>query len=137
MRSLGFSVAALALMATSGTAFAAGESGKVISTTRKVMTTRPGVTFPTGLSGQSAAQRSTWSGALNAPGGLSAYRTPVRGFVLPSYWMQPNFYIEDYARFGFAAPQDDFGWSRYYDDAVLTDSTGHLQTQLRLECRFR
>lgn len=135
MRSLGFSVAALALMASSGTAFAAGESGKVISTTRTVTSSAPGVSFPAPAAVpvlpalpavQSSASTSTWSGALNAPGGLAAYRTPFRGFVLPSYWMQPNFYIEDYARYGFAAPQDDFGWSRYYEDAVLTDSTGRV-----------
>jgi Ni/Co efflux regulator RcnB len=123
MKSLGFSVAALALMATSGTAFAAGESGKITSTTRTV-TSAPQTTALPAV--QSAAERSTWSGALNAPGGLSSYRSPVRGFVLPPYWTQPNFYIEDFARYGFAAPQDDFGWSRYFEDAVLTDSTGRV-----------
>jgi hypothetical protein len=132
MKSLGFSVAALALMASSGTAFAAGESDKVISTTQTVTSAAPGVSFPAPAtvlalpSVQSSATNSTWSGALNAPGGLVAYRTPFRGFVLPAYWMQPNFYIEDYARYGFPVPQDDFGWSRYYDDAVLTDSTGRV-----------
>ena len=126
MRSLGFSVAALALMASSGTAFAAGESGKVMSTTRTVTSSAPTVSLPTLPAVQSSAQSSTWSGALNAPGGLSSYRSPFRGFILPSYWMQPNFYIDDYARYGFAAPQDDFGWSRYFEDAVLTDSTGRV-----------
>jgi Ni/Co efflux regulator RcnB len=123
MRSLGFSVAALALMASSGTAFAAGESGKAMTTVKTVTSPVPVVSAPIV---QSSAQKSTWWGALNAPGGLASYRTPVRGFVLPPYWMQPNFYIDDYARYGFPAPQDDFGWSRYFEDAVLTDSTGRV-----------
>jgi hypothetical protein len=122
MRSLGFSVAALALMATSGTAFAAGESGKIISTTRTVASTPSIGALPVGP----IIQQGRWSGGDMAPGGWQAYRTPFRGFVLPEYWTQPNFYIEDFARYGFAAPQDDYGWSRYYDDAVLTDSTGRV-----------
>lgn len=120
MRSLGFSVAALALMAASGTALAAPQSNNVGST---VTTATSAIPLPTV---QSSAGVPIWYGALNAPGGVAAYRTPFRGFVLPPYWMQPNFFIEDYARYGFAAPQDGFGWSRYYDDAVLTDSTGRV-----------
>lgn len=123
MKTVGFSVAALALMASSGTAFAASESGKVMSTIRAI----PSAASNVPLSAvQSSAKTSTWYGALNAPGGLAAYRSPSKGFILPAYWMQPNFFIEDYARYGFAAPQDGYGWSRYYEDAVLTDSTGRI-----------
>jgi Ni/Co efflux regulator RcnB len=126
MRSLGFSVAALALMANSGTAFAAGESAKAMTKAVTVTSSAPNVSLPTLPAVQSSAQSGIWSGAVNAPGGSAAYRAPFRGFILPPYWTQPNFYIEDYARYGFPAPQDDFGWSRYYDDAVLTDSTGRV-----------
>ena len=123
MRSLGFSVAALALMTSAGTAYAAGESGKVISTTRTVTSTAPITAVPVL---KSATEKSIWSGALDAPGGPASYRSPSRGLVLPPYWMQPNFFINDYTRYGFAVPEDGFGWSRYFDDAVLTDSTGRV-----------
>ena len=122
MKNLGFSVVAVALMATSGTAFAAGESGKAMSTTKTVVST-PSVGV---LSTGPVIQQGRWSGGDLAPGGWQAYRTPFRGSILSEYWTQPNFYIEDYERYGFAAPQDGFGWSRYYDDAVLTDSTGRV-----------
>lgn len=118
MRNFAFSVLALALVATSGAAVAAGESGKVVSTTTKTIVNSAVL--------QGAVQGNNWGGALGAPGGLAAYREPFRGFTLPPYWMQPGFFIEDYARYGFAAPQDGFGWSRYYDDAVLTDSGGRV-----------
>ena len=119
MKKLGISVAALAIMANSGTAMAAGESGKAMSTVRTVTSTPSAAVLPV----NPVIQQGQWSAGDNAPGSYSA---PVRGFVLPEYWMQPNFYIDDFARYGFAAPQDGFGWSRYFDDAVLTDSTGRV-----------
>lgn len=122
MKSLGFSVAVVALMAGSGTAFAADESGKMMSTTKTVVSTPSVGALPSAP----VVQQGRWSGGDLAPGGWQAYRTPFRGFVLPEYWTQPNFYIEDFDRYGFAAPQDGYGWSRYYDDAVLTDSTGRV-----------
>ncbi len=122
MKSLGFSVAVVALMASSGTAFAAGESGKAMAATKTVVSTPSVGVLPAGP----VVQQGRWSGGDFAPGGWQAYRTPFRGFILSEYWTQPNFYIEDYERYGFAAPQDGYGWSRYYDDAVLTDSTGRV-----------
>ena len=116
MKNVGISVAALALLATSGTAMAAGESGRVISQTQTV-TALPSLPALPPLQGVGLG------GAESLP---DAYQPLARGATLPSFWMQPQYYIDDYARYGFAAPQDDFGWSRYYDDAVLTDSTGRV-----------
>lgn len=119
MKNLGISVAALAMMATSGTAFAAGESGKAMSTTQTVTSASSLPSLPA----LPPLPSGGWVGAQGVP---DAYQPLVRGSILPSFWMQPQYYIDDYARYGFAAPQDDFGWSRYYDDAVLTDGAGRV-----------
>jgi Ni/Co efflux regulator RcnB len=68
-----------------------------------------------------------WAGGYQAPGGWAAYRRPAVGFVLPGYWMQPAYYIADYDWYGLPAPAAGYGWSRYYDDAVLTDRYGNVQ----------
>jgi len=67
-----------------------------------------------------------WSAGWNAPGGWVAYRRPAFGFVLPSYWVNPSYYIADSGAFGLPAPAYGYGWSRYYDDAVLTDQYGRV-----------
>lgn len=72
-----------------------------------------------------------WIGGWRAPGGWGAYRPAIRGYVLPGYWINPSFYIGNYARYGLAAPAPGYGWSRYYDDAVLTDSAGHIYDSVR------
>jgi Ni/Co efflux regulator RcnB len=72
-----------------------------------------------------------WIGGHRAPGGFNAYRPAVRGFILPRYWIQPSFFIGNYARYGFSAPQSGYGWSRYYDDAVLSDRSGRVYDSVR------
>lgn len=67
-----------------------------------------------------------WHAGFFAPGGWSAWRRPVAGFVLLSYWIQPAFYIPNYSVYGLPAPAHGYGWSRYYDDAVLTDRHGRV-----------
>jgi uncharacterized protein YcfJ len=67
-----------------------------------------------------------WQGARNAPGGYSSYRQPFRGYILPSYWVNPSFYIGGYSNYGLRAPTSGYNWSRYYDDAVLTDNRGYV-----------
>lgn len=66
-----------------------------------------------------------WAGG-RAPGGWGAYRRPVRGWVLPPYWVQPDWIIADWAGYGLPRPIRGHGWSRYYDDAVLIDSRGEV-----------
>lgn len=65
-----------------------------------------------------------WWGGGNAPGGWAAYRRPQRGWRVPSYWAAPRFYVNDWRSYGLAQPQPGYGWSRYYDDAVLIDHRG-------------
>jgi Ni/Co efflux regulator RcnB len=56
----------------------------------------------------------------------SAYVRPFRGFVVPTFWHQPRFYIQNFRNYGLAAPTNGYRWSRYYDDAVLMDRRGHV-----------
>lgn len=67
-----------------------------------------------------------WWGGANAPGGWGAYRRPVRGYALPTYWIAPRFYINDWSTYGLATPPQGYRWSRYYDDAVLIDARGSV-----------
>ncbi|QUT04324.1 RcnB family protein [Sphingobium phenoxybenzoativorans] len=67
-----------------------------------------------------------WRGGHDAPGGWAAYRRPAYGFALPRYWIQPAYYIADYRAYGLPVPNYGYGWSRYYDDAVLTDQYGRV-----------
>jgi Ni/Co efflux regulator RcnB len=55
------------------------------------------------------------------------YRRPHRGFILPRYWVQPTFYLSNFGNYGLSAPVNGYYWSRYYDDAVLTDDRGYVQ----------
>jgi hypothetical protein len=61
-----------------------------------------------------------------APGGWNGYRRPVYGYVLPRYWVSPTYYIANYGTYGLPAPAYGYGWSRYYDDAVMTDRYGRV-----------
>ncbi|MFT3966398.1 MAG: RcnB family protein [Sphingobium sp.] len=67
-----------------------------------------------------------WAAGANAPGGWNGYYRPVPGWSLPSYWINPAFYIADWRGYGLPAPAAGYGWSRYYDDAVLTDRYGRV-----------
>lgn len=75
-----------------------------------------------------------WGGQLNgrwyaggrAPGGWNAYRRPQRGWVMPGYWLSPAWAINDWQFYGLQAPPQGYGWSRYYDDAVLLDQRGYV-----------
>ncbi len=68
-----------------------------------------------------------WVGGWRAPGGWSAYRRPFVGFALPSYWINPTYFVSNYGSYGLSQPAYGYGWSRYYDDAVLTDRYGRVQ----------
>lgn len=65
-----------------------------------------------------------WWGGMRAPGGWNAYRRPVRGWVLPGYWVTPRWYVNDWSAYGLRQPPQGYNWSRYYDDAVLIDGRG-------------
>ncbi|WP_294300542.1 RcnB family protein [uncultured Sphingomonas sp.] len=67
-----------------------------------------------------------WWGGMRAPGGWAAYRRPVRGWVLPRYWIAPTWYVNDWSSYGLPQPPQGYAWSRYYDDAVLIDGRGSV-----------
>jgi Ni/Co efflux regulator RcnB len=68
----------------------------------------------------------SWHGGVRAPGGYSAYRRPHRGFILPSYWVNPGFSFNNYSVYGLRAPNNGYYWSRYYDDAVMVNNRGYV-----------
>lgn len=55
------------------------------------------------------------------------YRKPHRGFRLPRTYIQPSYFIGNFGYYGLSQPNYGYGWSRYYDDAVLTDRYGVVQ----------
>lgn len=60
------------------------------------------------------------------PVGAAPYVRPFRGFLLPRVWIAPTYYVPNWQSYGFARPAQGYGWSRYYDDAVLTDRNGRV-----------
>lgn len=71
-------------------------------------------------------QNGRWYAGWRAPGGWAAYRRPVVGYILPRYWISPSYYIGNYGTYGLPTPRYGYGWSRYYDDAVMTDRDGRV-----------
>ena len=55
------------------------------------------------------------------------YRKPHRGFRLPRTFVRPSYFIGNFGFYGLRQPNYGYGWSRYYDDAVLTDRYGVVQ----------
>lgn len=72
-----------------------------------------------------------WVGGMRAPGGYNGYRQLNRGTRLPSYWVQPSFFIGNFGSYGLSQPSIGYGWSRYYDDAVLSDRSGVVYDSVR------
>jgi hypothetical protein len=56
----------------------------------------------------------------------SSYHRPEYGYQIPAEWTAPDHFIADYDSYGLSRPARGFGWSRYYDDAVLTDQWGRI-----------
>lgn len=67
-----------------------------------------------------------WWVGFYAPGGWGGYRPAYRGFILPSYWTNASYAIGNYNLYGLYPPMTGYGWSRYYDDAVLRDERGYV-----------
>lgn len=76
--------------------------------------------------GAMRAEARRWLGGERAPGGWGGYRRPAYGFQLPGYWVSPSFFVGNWDAYGFGRPARGYGWSRYYDDAVLTDQWGRV-----------
>jgi Ni/Co efflux regulator RcnB len=98
---------------------------------------RPGVHRPHHGPGMGSQHRwghrmgGRWFVGFYAPGGWGGYRAPYRGYVLPTYWVNPSYRINNYPLYGLSQPQTGYGWTRYYDDAVLTDGRGYVQDYRR------
>ena len=67
-----------------------------------------------------------WWGGQRAPGGWGNYHRPVRGSILPSYWIAPSWYVTNWQGYGLPQAPSGYTWSRYYDDAVLIDGRGSV-----------
>ena len=63
---------------------------------------------------------------MRFPVGAPAYVRPFRGFLLPRVWIAPTYYIANWQGYRLPRPAPGYGWSRYYDDAVLTDRQGRV-----------
>jgi Nickel/cobalt transporter regulator len=74
-----------------------------------------------------------WIVGHGAPGGWGGYRRPSVGYILPSYWTNPGYNIGNYWSYGLSRPSNGYGWSRYYDDAVLTDRSGRVYDAARVD----
>lgn len=48
------------------------------------------------------------------------------GSTLPRGWIAPAYHLGDFDDYDLPVPAAGFGWSRYYDDAVLTDRFGRV-----------
>ncbi len=142
MKTLTLAGFALFLSAVPGAAFAGNESAASAGAPIAVMTEASAATagampsmpmpkhmpMPRTGGGQNwgGHHQGRWIGGWRAPGGWGAYRRPVVGYMLPRYWVNPSFYISNYGMYGFSRPAVGYGWSRYYDDAVLTDRYGRV-----------
>lgn len=117
MKSLGFGGFAVALLAIPAAASA--------DDARKVVRTQIVRHF-----GSPAAMRTwgprvngRWIGGWHAPGGWAAYRPPVRGYVLPGYWINPVFYIGNATYYDLPMPARVYGWDRY--EAGRPEASAH------------
>ncbi len=133
MKILGLTSVAAVLLTVPSVAFAQNDSAGMPRAMPSVVVPRvmPAMSMPAPRPAMPSVAPGQWGGGMRAPGGWSAYRPAVRGFMLPSYWISPSFYIGNYSRYGFSAPQSGYGWSRYYDDAVLTDGDGRVYDSVR------
>ncbi|MDM7955394.1 RcnB family protein [Blastomonas sp.] len=81
------------------------------------------------LQTSSALNRGSAAGPVygaRLPVGAQAYVRPFRGFLLPRVWVAPTYYIANWQGYGLPRPAQGYGWSRYFDDAVLTDRNGRV-----------
>lgn len=59
--------------------------------------------------------------------GFGSYIRPFIGFRLPTYWINPTFYVPNFRTYNLSVPTNGLVWSRYYNDAVLRDQNGFVQ----------
>jgi hypothetical protein len=60
------------------------------------------------------------------PGANFRHHRLQRGFMVHPFWFGPQFHVQNWQLYGFAQPQRDQRWVRYYDDAYLIDREGRV-----------
>ncbi len=72
--------------------------------------------------------RTRFFGGFGFPfGGFrGSYIRPFTGFRLPTYWINPTYFIPNYSFYNLSTPVNGQIWSRYYNDAVLRDQQGFV-----------
>ncbi len=126
MRTLGFTGVALLALAVSAPSAALADSDVgappvVMQTSQAQLPHRGPLRIPTRGTMPPMGQPD-----MGRAGSMAGYRTPSYGYQLPRSWMVPTYFISDYRGYGLARPAPGFGWSRYYDAAVLTDQWGRV-----------
>lgn len=122
MARLGVAGIALALVLAPDIAMAAADSGVGAPPVPPMPVTRA-MPMPPAPMALPPAGTDRWTAV---PGGWGAYRQPGYGYTLPRYWVAPAHFIADPRGFGLPQPAWGYGWSRYYDDVVLTDRWGRV-----------
>lgn len=127
MRSLAFSGLALAALTLAAPFPVMADSGKAGVGAPPVIlpgSVRPPLVQP--LPGAVRTVRPRGPLVIRPGHGGGRYVAPHYGFQLPRIWIAPTYYIANYGAYGLPRPAPGFGWSRYYDDAVLTDQWGRV-----------
>ena len=126
MRSVGFTGVAVAALMVSQPALAEIDSAvgapPVPSAARAVPPVAGSMGTPDQRSAPAVMQAPM---AHSEPNRRLDYVRPSYGFQLPRQWMSPE-HLVDYRDFGLGRPAPGFGWSRYYNDIVLTDQWGRV-----------
>jgi hypothetical protein len=60
-----------------------------------------------------------------------SYSPPVRGYIVPSFWLSPDYVVPDWEVYGFSQPGRGQRWVRYYDDALLVDGRGMIHDSVQ------
>jgi Nickel/cobalt transporter regulator len=126
MRSLGFTGVAVAALMVSQPALAEIDSAVGAPPMPSAAMPAPPISGSMGNADQRGA-----SAVMEAPMARSGpnrrldYVRPSYGFQLPRQWMSPE-YVVDYREHRLDRPAPGFGWSRYYNDMVLTDQWGRV-----------
>lgn len=123
MARLGVAGISLALVLAPGIAMAAADSAVGAPPVPPMPVARAMPMPPAPMAPRPMMHGDRWA---SVPGGWNAYRQPGYGYTLPRYWVAPANFIADPRGFGLPQPARGYGWSRYYDDVVLTDRWGRV-----------
>jgi hypothetical protein len=133
MRSLGFTGVAVAALMVSQPALAEIDSAVGAPPMPSAAMPAPPVAGSMGTSDQRGASAVMPAPmAQNGPNHRLDYVRPAYGFQLPRQWMSPE-YVVDHREFDLDRPAPGFGWSRYYNDMVLTDQWGRVYDVARFD----